>query len=251
MDNLPEENNDNTPAPSEPANELNELDYQVQKGMYYTHNVFGLSFQRLNETESFVHGLMGVLLRKGVITEQELKDSTFNVRRIMQENGEWNAGSPVLLPSQIDENLKKPREVNCEERLHICKAACCKLSVMLSEEEVESGNYKWDLGHPYYLRRKRTSNYCYHIHEDDLSCQVYKERPLVCRVYTCADDQRIWKDFDNMVFNDEWWDDLLKGKEDETVLVEMPASNDSMEIRDGKPVIVRRPSKSRPDKTAQ
>jgi hypothetical protein len=33
---------------------------------------------------------------------------------------------------------------------------------------------------------------------------VYEDRPQVCRAYTCAGDERIWKDFDNMVLNEEF-----------------------------------------------
>ena len=33
---------------------------------------------------------------------------------------------------------------------------------------------------------------------------VYTDRPGVCRRYSCANDTRIWKDFDNMVLNEDW-----------------------------------------------
>jgi hypothetical protein len=52
--------------------------------------------------------------------------------------------------------------VNCEERLHICKAACCQLDFALSVEEVESGKVKWDLGRPYFIRQDATS--CHYSH---------------------------------------------------------------------------------------
>jgi hypothetical protein len=35
---------------------------------------------------------------------------------------------------------------------------------------------------------------------------VYHKRPGVCRSYSCAHDERIWKDFDNMVLNHEYLD---------------------------------------------
>ena len=60
-----------------------------------------------------------------------------------------------------------------------------------------------DLGRPYYncydagrrppllrLRFFQSTNLCY--------------RPTVCREYSCANDPRIWTDFDAMVLNDEW-----------------------------------------------
>jgi hypothetical protein len=35
---------------------------------------------------------------------------------------------------------------------------------------------------------------------------VYADRPGVCRHYSCANDERIWKDFENMELNHEWLD---------------------------------------------
>jgi hypothetical protein len=35
-------------------------------------------------------------------------------------------------------------------------------------------------------------------------CLAYEDRPAPCRRYTCANDERIWKDFERMELNTEW-----------------------------------------------
>ena len=35
---------------------------------------------------------------------------------------------------------------------------------------------------------------------------MYDERPRPCRRYSCATDDRIWKDFERMELNTEWID---------------------------------------------
>ena len=37
-------------------------------------------------------------------------------------------------------------EIDCENRIHLCKAACCRLPFALSKQDVQEGVVKWDLG---------------------------------------------------------------------------------------------------------
>ncbi len=94
-------------------------------------------------------------------------------------------------------------EVDCAARMHVCKAVCCTLPFPLSAEEVEAGDVRWDLGHPYVIRQT-AEGYCVHNDQSTGGCDVYDRRPGVCRGYSCAEDTRIWSDFDNMVLNEEF-----------------------------------------------
>lgn len=94
-------------------------------------------------------------------------------------------------------------EVDCSARMHICQAVCCSLPFPLSAAEVEAGDVKWDLGHPYVIRQT-DEGYCVHNDRSSGGCDVYDKRPGVCRGYSCAEDDRIWADFDNMVLNEEY-----------------------------------------------
>jgi Fe-S-cluster containining protein len=110
---------------------------------------------------------------------------------------------PAVALATDPEDAEARVEVNCDERMHICHAVCCKLNFALTAEEVESGKVKWDLGFPYFIRHGSNS-YCSHNDTATGRCNVYADRPGVCRRYSCAHDTRIWKDFDNMVLNEEW-----------------------------------------------
>jgi Fe-S-cluster containining protein len=111
----------------------------------------------------------------------------------------------VVLGANDDTGTGKP--VDCAARLKVCHAVCCMLKFALTTGEVEAGVVKWDIGHPYLIRGDR-DGYCVH-NASDGGCTVYEDRPGVCRRYSCADDARIWKDFDGMVLNAEWIDTHL------------------------------------------
>ena len=101
------------------------------------------------------------------------------------------------------DNPAPPVAVNCEERMHVCHAVCCKLNFALTPEEVDGGKVKWDLGFPYMIRHG-ANGYCSHNDTATGRCTNYANRPGVCHRYSCANDPRIWKDFDNMVLNEDW-----------------------------------------------
>jgi Fe-S-cluster containining protein len=175
------------------------LERQVVRGNLFTHTALSRNADRIHETEAFVYGLVDVLIEKGLVTQEELLASVGNVRETMMERGQTLDPRIAL---RVDAEEVEFRPVNCAERLHICKAVCCKLNFALSAPEVEAGVVKWDLGSPYFIRQE-ASGYCTHLSAEH-GCSVYAERPGVCRRYSCASDERIWTDFDNMVLNEAW-----------------------------------------------
>jgi Fe-S-cluster containining protein len=124
-------------------------------------------------------------------------------------------------------NSDTPVEVDCSARLHICHAACCRLDFALSVEEVEAGKVKWDLGRPYFIRRE-SDGCCTHLDSASGTCRIYHDRPAVCRGYSCAKDTRIWKDFDNMVLNQEWIDANLGRAPEPHAMAALMHSRDSL-----------------------
>lgn len=116
---------------------------------------------------------------------------------------ESHFGPGVALRVDGDEEGDDFVPANCAERIHVCKAVCCRLSFALSAGEVEAGKVRWDLGRPYYIRQE-SEGYCTHNDQNGRSCGIYHDRPAVCRRYSCARDGRISKDFDEMELNEEW-----------------------------------------------
>ena len=185
-----------------------EIERQLTRGNLFTHSSIGRQSERINEIESFLYGVIDLLIKNGLIQKEELSEASIEIRKEMQEKGELaHAGVGI----RIDKSKESPAEVpvNCSERIHICKAICCKLNFALSTEEIESGKIKWDLGQPYFIRHEK-NGYCAHMDIKNNGCTIYKNRPSVCRKYSCARDKRIWKNFEKMELNHEWSEENLK-----------------------------------------
>jgi Fe-S-cluster containining protein len=178
----------------------------LERSQFFTHTALSQQTTRILEVEAFLYGLIDVLVEKGIALPESLKRAAKAVRDEMSAKEE--IGLPVMGLRIDDEEPSPPREVNCAERMPICKAVCCTLDFALSQEEIESGRVKWDLGRPYFIRQD-TDGHCCHNNRGTGGCGVYADRPLVCRQYTCEKDTRIWKDFDKMELNQEWIDRYL------------------------------------------
>lgn len=143
------------------------------------------------------------------------------MKKEVLESGE-NMHAGVALRIEKDTISVPTVPVNCEERLPICKAVCCKLNFALSPEEVESRELKWELGHPYFIRHEK-SGYCTHLNEAKQCCGVYNKRPSVCKNYSCENDERIWENFSEMKLNTEWIEVHLSENEPRIFSINMSA----------------------------
>ena len=186
--------------------EKNELERQLIQGQLATHATLSRISERINDMEAFVFGINDALIEKGVIQSNFLFKKIESIKRHRMDNGETLDAGVSL---RVDNGEHTVPVINCEERLHLCKAICCKLTFPLNQAEVEAGTVKWELGRPYYIRHK-SDGYCCHRGETS-GCHVYENRPKVCSAYTCEKDERIWKDFENMVINEEWINQNLEG----------------------------------------
>jgi Fe-S-cluster containining protein len=184
-----------------------DLERQVERASLFTHTALSRLAQRAYETESMVLGLVDLLLAQGVADEGALIDAAQKARAALDERGE-TVDPGLALRVDPPEAERTTVEVDCAARMHVCHAVCCKLDFALSAEEIERGVIRWDLGQPYVIRHE-ADGYCTHCDRASGACGVYSERPQVCRGYSCAGDARIWKDFDNMVLNEEWLDENL------------------------------------------
>jgi Fe-S-cluster containining protein len=180
---------------------LDRLERQVERGNLFAHTALSNNAERVNEAEAIVYGLTDLLIEKGAITADEVFGAASRVRGEMEAKGETIGPGVALRVDEDKEDSVAP--VNCAERIHICKAVCCRLQFALSAEEVESGKVKWDLGRPYHIRQESTG-YCAHNDPEKKSCRIYHDRPTVCRRYSCAKDERIWTNFEEMELNEEW-----------------------------------------------
>jgi len=180
---------------------VTQLERQVERGSFFTHTMLGENRQRLSEIESFTYGLIDTLVAKGVVSVTELDEAT---RQVREELATKDTGIGVALRPDLAEMSNTPTvEVDCAARMHVCKAICCKLDFALSIPEIEGGAIKWDLGRPYLIRHE-SDGLCTHADRETGHCGIYANRPAICRGYSCAKDDRIWKDFEKMELNTEW-----------------------------------------------
>jgi len=182
---------------------VEDLNRQVERASLFAHTALGESFSRIGESESLLHGLVDVLLAKGCVTEDELTVAVDNVRAELIRRGELS-GPGVMVSIDTGEGSDPENvEIDCGARMHICKAVCCRLDFALTVAEVEKAEIKWDLGRPYFIRHGADGR-CIHNDHGSCGCNVYSDRPGVCRRYSCAKDSRIWKNFEQMALNTEW-----------------------------------------------
>jgi Fe-S-cluster containining protein len=189
------------------VDELHELSRQVERGSLFAHTVFSEHSARTNTTEALINGLADLLVRRGVVDSDELLAAVEQTRREIKEAGRASSLN-VVIRGDGEEPEVSADEIDCEARIPYCQAVCCRLRFPLTVEEIEHGPLKWDLGLPYFNRHD-TAGYCIEIDHETHGCGIYHERPAPCRQYSCKGDDRIWKDFDGMVINQEWIDSHL------------------------------------------
>jgi Fe-S-cluster containining protein len=86
--------------------------------------------------------------------------------------------------------------IDCDNLKHLCKQRCCTLNFALTEQDVREGIVKWDTQKTYRIL-KGENRYC--IHLVDGQCEIYENRPAVCRQHDCRKDKRMWVDFEERV----------------------------------------------------
>lgn len=199
---------------------LEVLERQATEGAMHAHSVDSQLAERLHILESMFYGLVDLLVNKRAIAESELAGAAHQVSEIIEERGERAHGGVALRVDPAGDQTFTP--VNCAERMPVCKAICCRLSFPLTAEEVQSGQLKWEMGRPYFIRHN-SQGACVHQNDATGACGVYDKRPSICKRYSCETDTRIWKDFANMVLNQEWIDEHLGPERPQLIQIRMDA----------------------------
>jgi Fe-S-cluster containining protein len=186
---------------------VNDLERQMERGSLFAHTVLTEQAARANKTEALLHGLADLLIRNDVISAEDLLAAVDTTGRQIADAG-GRAKVDVAIRVDGDAPEVAADEIDCEARIPYCKAVCCRMRWALTVEEIENGPMKWDLGRPYF-NRHNAEGYCEQIDPETHGCQIYDDRPSPCRQFSCKGDERIWKDFDAMVINQEWIDSHL------------------------------------------
>jgi putative zinc- or iron-chelating protein len=185
----------------EPASTLDELRTEVAQGFVYSHSRANANTSKVLEVASFSYALIELLVERGVVTVEELDErKRKHGQKILDKFNQTGVGVALMKDDQDKYACTSGVAIDCDARMPLCRAACCRLSFALSVQDVEEGRVRWDLGRPY-MNRRDADGYCHHLDRGTCACTVYEARPLVCRSYDCRKDTRIWKDFDNRVIS--------------------------------------------------
>jgi Fe-S-cluster containining protein len=176
---------------------------EVARGLLYCHSRLNSNTSKLLESASFLYALVELLADKGLVEIQELEEKKVEVAaRLLDSYLDRGMGVAMQEDERDKYTFNETVEIDCESRVHLCKASCCRMSFALSQQDVEEGAIKWDLGRPYLIAQD-ADGYCRHLDRESSCCTVREQRPLPCRGYDCRKDKRVWLDFENRIINPE------------------------------------------------
>jgi Fe-S-cluster containining protein len=175
------------------------LEQRLARGLQFADMLGFTNQQDLRENRVLLQALAELLVAKGILRLHELEERKKEVAGYFEQRDQ---GPKVHLVTTEDKYAPQmPVPVDCENRIHLCKASCCKLWFALSVQDLEERIVRWNYAQPYAIAQGK-SGYC--VHQEGTGahcCGVYENRPLICRTYTCRDDKRIWLDFEGRVVN--------------------------------------------------
>jgi hypothetical protein len=190
-----------TEVPALPPTGDGAIGQDLLRGLIYTHNRANTNTAAAHEANATLRALVESLVEQGLVDREAFEErraqASEQLRREYVERGMAVAMQEFGVSKY---EFKGGAEIDCESRLHLCKAACCRLPFALSKQDVQEGIVKWDLGQPY-INARDGDGYCAHMERGACRCTVYQQRPIPCRGYDCQKDERIWLDFKKKEIN--------------------------------------------------
>jgi hypothetical protein len=180
---------------------IEELRNEIVGGLLYTHSRANSNTNRILEAGSFLYALIELLKEKEIVTIEELDERKVKVaKRLGKRFLRKGMGVVIQEPERDKYTFREEVHIDCENRVHLCKAACCRMSFPLSMQDIQEGIIRWDLRSPY-LISQNAEGYCKHLERATCQCTVREHRPIPCQAYDCRNDQRIWLDFEKKAVN--------------------------------------------------
>jgi Fe-S-cluster containining protein len=174
---------------------------EIEEGLAYLHGRVGATAARALESAAFVYALIELLVERGTISLEELDVRKKQVAPRLLKRFESQDGGVATQQSAHDKySAPHEAQIDCDRRLALCKAACCKMVFPLSPQDIDEHVIHWQLGQPFVIA-KGEDGYCSHLDRHNMRCAVHSARPLPCRVYDCRNDRRVWLDFERREIN--------------------------------------------------
>lgn len=168
-------------------------------GLLYTHSRLNANSRRTRETAAYLYALIELLDDKGLISPEELEPRRKAMAQLLTEQAKQEGNGVAFQDPELDKYaFGEGAQIDCAARIHLCKAACCRLPFALSRQDIREGIVHWELGRPYLIEHG-PDGYCTHM--ECGTCTIYAHRPVPCRGFDCRTDTRIWLDFETMTPN--------------------------------------------------
>lgn len=182
---------------------LQDLRQSIADGLLYTHSRLNANRRKTMEAASFLYALVELLNEKGLLTIEELDERKEVVAQRLTEQIRREGNGALFQEPEYDKyNFPHGAQIDCTQRIRLCRGSCCRLPFALSKQDVREGIVHWDFGQPYVIEHG-ADGYCTHMDCRTRACTIYAHRPAPCRGYDCRKDQRIWLDFEQMIPNPE------------------------------------------------
>lgn len=174
---------------------------EVVEGLLYTHSRLNANTTKTLEVAAFLYALIDLLNENGFINIDELdKRKRMMGQRLGTDYCKSGMGVVLQDPQPDKYTFKRSVGIDCENRVHLCKATCCRLPFALSKQDLTEGVVHWNLGEPYLINQS-SDGYCSHLDRTRYNCTVHEYRPVPCRAFDCRRDKRIWLDFEEKIPN--------------------------------------------------
>src|SRR4051812_43327137 len=155
-------------APSRPDIEWNE----IAGGFLDAHSRVNKAMQKTIETASFLFSLIEICTEKGLISIEELDARQQEIaNRLEAQAKSGGAGVKLQTPEFDKYAFTASAEIDCQSRIDICHASCCKLRFALSKQDIEERVVRWDLSSPYLIAHT-PEGYCVHLDQGTCQCTV-------------------------------------------------------------------------------
>ncbi len=142
---------------------LLKIQNELSSGLLYTHTRINNNTKKTLESTSFLYALIELLEEKGLLSIEELDEKKKHVaERLVRKFTESGIRLMYQAPEYDKYTFEHEAQVECQSRLHICKADCCKLPFAISKQDVEEGIIRWEFGRPYLIAHG-DDGYCVHL----------------------------------------------------------------------------------------
>jgi len=182
---------------------------EILDGFLYSYRQMDTSAVKLFEASVHLYALAELLIDKGIICTEELEERKKEVKKRLNQSYKDAEIGVRVRRQEIDKYaITNEVKIDCENRMHLCRGACCSFDYPLTMQDIKEG-VRWRLGRPF-MNAHGADGYCVHWQRDNAKCSIYECRPAVCREYDCRQDSRVWTDFEKMVINPELFNKIMK-----------------------------------------